>query len=61
MTRNTEQKAMVSTTNHVFHTCMLFTVATPRNINIMVSAELDNIFKAYLTVVCDFCEILDST
>lgn len=54
ITRKTEQKVMVSTTNHVFHTCILLTVATPRNIKIIVSAELDNIFRAYLTVVCDF-------
>lgn len=61
ITRNIEQKAMVSTTNHVFQTCLLLTVATPRNMKIIVSAELDNIFNAYLTVVCDFCDIFDST
>lgn len=55
------QKIIVSTINHVFHICRLLTVATPRNINIIVSDELDNIFKAYLTVVWDLCDIFDST
>lgn len=45
----------------VFQSCRLFTVATPKNINIIVSDELDIIFSAYLMVVCDFCDIFNST
>jgi hypothetical protein len=45
------QKKMVNITKAVFHTWASLMVDIPRNINIMVSDELDNIFMAYFTVV----------
>jgi hypothetical protein len=49
--RYVEQKMMVSTMNQRFHSWLLLMVATPRNMKMMVSEELLNIFIAYLTVV----------
>jgi hypothetical protein len=48
-----EQKVMVSTTNQRFQSCILLIVATPKNMKMIVSEELLNIFIAYLTVVWD--------
>lgn len=61
MTRKNEQKTIVKTMNQVFHEWLLLTVATPRNMKIIVSEELLNIFKAYFIVVWDLCDILAST
>lgn len=61
MILNAEQNKIVSITNHVFQSCLLLTVATPKNMKMIVSEELDNIFMAYLTVVWDLCEMLAST
>lgn len=44
---------MVKMTKKVFHWCSVFTVATPRNMKMMVSEELLSIFIAYFIVVCD--------
>jgi hypothetical protein len=61
MARYTEQKAIVSTINHRFKSWLLLIVATPKNMKMMVSEELLNIFIAYLTVVWDLWEMLAST
>jgi hypothetical protein len=61
MARYTEQKAIVSTTNHGLKLWLLLIVATPKNMKMTVSEELLNIFIAYLTVVWDLWEMLDST
>lgn len=61
MTLKTEQKRIVNTMNQVFHSCLFPTVATPKNMKIMVSEELLSIFIAYFTVVCDLCDMFAST
>lgn len=61
ITRKKEQKTIVRMMNQVFHSWLLFTVATPRNMKMMVSDELLNIFKAYFIVVWDLCDTLAST
>ncbi len=58
---NTVQKRMVSMTNHQFQSCSSCMVATPRNMKITVSELLDNIFIAYLIVVCELLDTLRST
>jgi hypothetical protein len=55
-----EQKRMVSKIKAVFHSCFVI-VLTPRNMKMIVSELLLNIFIAYLMVVCDFSEMLAST
>lgn len=52
---------MVKMTNQVFHSCLLCTVDTPKNMKMTVSEEDANIFMAYLMVVWDFVEIFCST
>lgn len=42
---------MVSRTNHVFQSWLLLTVATPRNMKMIVSDEEESIFIVYLIVV----------
>jgi hypothetical protein len=49
--RYAEQKMTVSMMNQRFHSWVLLMVATPRNMKMMVSEELLNIFMAYLIVV----------
>ena len=49
--RKTVQKTIVRMVNHQFQTCSSCMVATPRNMKMIVSEELDNIFIAYLIVV----------
>jgi hypothetical protein len=61
MTRKNEQKTIVKRMNQVFHVWLLLTVATPKNMKIIVSEELLNIFKAYFIVVWDLWLILAST
>lgn len=61
MARKTEQKRIVSKMKAVFHTCWSLTVLTPKNMKMIVSELLLNIFMAYLIVVCDFGEIFPST
>lgn len=51
--RNIEQNTMVNKTNHVFQSWLLFTVATPRNMKMIVSEDEDSIFIVYFIVVCD--------
>lgn len=60
-TRNREQKIIVRMMNQKFHSWSDFMVATPRNMKIIVSEELDTIFSAYFIVVCDLCEMFAST
>jgi hypothetical protein len=51
MTLNTEQKRIVKHIKAQFHSWSSCIVATPRNINIIVSDEPLNIFIAYFKVV----------
>ena len=58
---STVQKTMVRTTNHQFQSWSSWMVDTPRNMKMVVSEQLDNIFMAYLIVVCDLLDTLRST
>ena len=61
ITLNTVQKRIVKQIKAQFHSWSSWIVATPRNINMIVSDEPLNIFIAYFNVVCDLDEILRST
>lgn len=61
MVRKTEQKRIVSRMKAVFQSCWSLTVLTPKNMKMIVSDELLNIFIVYLTVVWDLGDMLPST
>ena len=59
--QKTEQKRIVSKMKAVFQSCLSLTVFTPKNMKMIVSEPLINIFMAYLMVVCDLGDMLPST
>ena len=61
ITLKTVQKRIVKQINAQFHSWSSCIVATPRNMNMIVSEDPLNIFMAYFKVVWDLDEIFRST
>lgn len=61
MTRATRHRMMVTVTKVQFQLCSPPTVATPRKMKMRVSLTLLHIFRKYLMVVWDLCDMLAST